>query len=96
MLGQRNTTPMVTVVCPVTILHHMASLQSASSCRCTSYAGIVFYSLCCADLVTNPSCPLPGFTLPRRQFVTLNRLRCGHTRCAESVARVHRSAIGMN
>ena len=28
MLGQRYTTPMVTVVCPVTNLHHMASLQS--------------------------------------------------------------------
>ena len=41
MLGQRYTTPMVTVVCPVTSLHHMASLQSASSCNCTSYAGIV-------------------------------------------------------
>ena len=41
MLGQRYTTPMVTVVCPVTNLHHMASLQSASSCNCTSYAGIV-------------------------------------------------------
>ena len=33
MLGQRYTTPMVTVVCPVTNLHHMASLQSASSCK---------------------------------------------------------------
>ena len=41
MLGQRYTTPMVAVVCPVTSLHHMASLQSASSCNCTSYAGIV-------------------------------------------------------
>ena len=41
MLGQRYTTPIVTVVCPVTNLHHMASLQSASSCNCTSYAGIV-------------------------------------------------------
>ena len=41
MLGQRYTTPMVTVVCPVTNVHHMASLQSASSCNCTSYAGIV-------------------------------------------------------
>ena len=41
MLGQRYTTPMVTVVCPVTNLHHMASLQSASSCNCTSYAGRV-------------------------------------------------------
>ena len=41
MLGQRYTTPMVTVVCPVTNLHHMASLQSASSCNCISYAGIV-------------------------------------------------------
>ena len=38
MLGQRYTTPMITVVCPVTKLHHMASLQSASSCNCTSYA----------------------------------------------------------
>ena len=41
MLGQRYTTPMVTVVCPVTNLPHMASLQSASSCNCTSYVGIV-------------------------------------------------------
>ena len=41
MLGQRYTTPIVTVVCPVTNLHHMASLQSASSCNCASYAGIV-------------------------------------------------------
>ena len=41
MLGQRYTTSMVTVVCPVTNLHHMASLLSASSCNCTSYAGIV-------------------------------------------------------
>ena len=41
MLGQRSTTPMITAVCPVTKLHHMASLQSASSCNCTSYAGII-------------------------------------------------------
>ena len=40
MLGQRYTTPMVTVACLVTNLHHMASLQSASSCKCTSYAGV--------------------------------------------------------
>ena len=46
MLGQRYTTPMVTVVCPVTNLHHMASLQSASSCNCTSYAGIVSLMYC--------------------------------------------------
>ena len=39
------------------------------------------------DLVTNPTCPQPGFTLPRRQFVTLNRLRCGQARCAESLHR---------
>ena len=31
--------------------------------------------------------PGPGFTLPRRQFFTLNRLRCGHARCAESLYR---------
>ena len=37
------------------------------------------------DLVTDPTCPQPGFTLPRRQFVTLNRLRCGQARCAESL-----------
>ena len=36
-----DTTPMVTVVCPVNNLHHMASLQSASSCNGTSYDGIV-------------------------------------------------------
>ena len=41
MLGQRNTTPMVSVVCPVTNLHHIASFQSVSSCNCTLYAGIV-------------------------------------------------------
>ena len=29
------------------------------------------------DLVTNVTCPQPGFTTPRRQFVTLNRLRGG-------------------
>ena len=39
------------------------------------------------DLVTNPTCPQPGFTLPRRQFVTLNRLRCGQTKGAESLYR---------
>ena len=39
------------------------------------------------DLVTNPTCPQPGFTLPRRQFVTLNHLRCGQARCAESLHR---------
>ena len=38
MLGQRYTTPIVIFVCPVTKLHHKASLQSASSCNCTSYA----------------------------------------------------------
>ena len=41
MLGQRYTTPIVIVVCLVTKLHHIASLQSASSRNCTSYAGIV-------------------------------------------------------
>ena len=39
------------------------------------------------DVVTNPTCPQLGFTLPRRQFVTLNRLRCGQVRCAESLYR---------
>ena len=39
------------------------------------------------DVVTNPTCPQPGFTLPRRQFVTLNRLRCCQARCAESLYR---------
>ena len=39
------------------------------------------------DVVTNPTCPQPGFTLPRRQFVTLNLLRCGQARCAESLYR---------
>ena len=28
MLGQRYTTPMVTVVCPVTNLHHMVGMRS--------------------------------------------------------------------
>ena len=37
--------------------------------------------------VNNPTCPQHGFPLPRRQFVTVNRLRCGHTRCAESLYR---------
>ena len=41
MLGQQYTTPMVIVVCHVTRLHHMASLQSASCCNGTSYAGII-------------------------------------------------------
>ena len=40
ILGKQYTTPMVTVVCPVTSLHHMASLQSGSSDNCTPYAGI--------------------------------------------------------
>ena len=39
------------------------------------------------DVVTNPTCPQPGFTLPRRQFVTLNRLRFDQARCAESFYR---------
>ena len=39
------------------------------------------------DVVTNPTCPQPGFTLPRRQFVTLHHLRCGQARCAESLYR---------
>ena len=39
------------------------------------------------DLVTNPTCPQSGFTLPRRQFVILNHLRCGQARCAESLHR---------
>ena len=39
------------------------------------------------DLVTDPTCPQPGFTLPRHQFITLNRLRCGQARCAESLHR---------
>ena len=33
-------------------------------------------------LVTDPTCLQPEFTLPRRQFVTLKRLRCGQARCA--------------
>ena len=39
------------------------------------------------DLVTNPTCPQPGFTRTRPQFVTLNRLMCGQARCAESLHR---------
>ena len=39
------------------------------------------------DLVTDPTCPQSGFTLPRRQFVTLNRLRCGQARRTESLHR---------
>ena len=38
-------------------------------------------------LVTDPTCPQPGFTLPRRQFVTLKRFICGQARCAESLHR---------
>ena len=49
------------------------------------------YTSCCRgfghDLVTNPTCLQPGFNLPRCQFVTLNRLRCGQARCAESLHR---------
>ena len=40
------------------------------------------------DLVTNPTCQQPWFTLPRRQFVTLNRFRCGQARCAKSLYRL--------
>ena len=54
MLGQRYTTLMITAVCPVTKLHHMASLQSDSSCNCTSYAGIV--SLMYTSVVTIHRC----------------------------------------
>ena len=39
------------------------------------------------DIVTDPTCPQPGFTLPRRQFLTLNRLRCGQAIYAESLHR---------
>ena len=39
------------------------------------------------DVMTNPTCPQPGFTLPRRQFVTLNCLACGQARCFESLYR---------
>ena len=39
------------------------------------------------DVVTNPTCPQLAFILPRRQFVTLNRQRCGQARCAESLYR---------
>ena len=39
------------------------------------------------DVVKYPTCAQPGFTLPIRQFVTLNRLRCGQARCAESLYR---------
>ena len=53
MLGQSNTTPMVTSVCPGNKLHHMASLQSACSCTCSSYDGIV--SLMYGDAPPPPS-----------------------------------------
>ena len=39
------------------------------------------------NLVTNPTSQ-PWFTLPRHQFVTLNRLRCSQARCAESLYRL--------
>ena len=64
MLGQRYTTPMVTVVCPVTNLHYITSLQSASSCNCTSYAGIV------SLMYNNTPPPL----LPILSFLTLHNL----------------------
>ena len=35
MLGQRYTTPMVTVVCPVTNLHYMASFAHSYLFLCT-------------------------------------------------------------
>ena len=57
MLGQRYTTPMVTIVCPVTKLHHMASLQSGSPCNCTSYAGIV-------SLMYNNTPPSSNYAIP--------------------------------
>ena len=34
------------------------------------------------DLMKIQTCPQPRFTLTRRQFVTLNHLRCGQARCA--------------
>ena len=58
MLVQRYTTPMVTVVCPVTKLHHIASLQSASSCNCTSCAGIVSLKY---SNIPPPFCPILSF-----------------------------------
>ena len=37
------------------------------------------------DVVTNPTCTQPWFTVPIRRFVTLNRLRCGQATCADSL-----------
>ena len=68
MLGQRYTTPMITVVCPVTKLHHMASLQSASSCNCTSYAGIV--SLMYSNVIPLLSIYFHIYILSFRSFCT--------------------------
>ena len=62
MLGQRYTTPIVTVVCPVTKLHHKASLQSASSCKCTSYAGVVSWMYNKTDPPLLPILSFPNIT----------------------------------
>ncbi|UYV75545.1 hypothetical protein LAZ67_13000573 [Cordylochernes scorpioides] len=35
------------------------------------------------NLVTSPSVKIPGFSLPRREWVLLNRFRTGQGRCAE-------------
>ncbi|UYV82694.1 hypothetical protein LAZ67_22000573 [Cordylochernes scorpioides] len=35
------------------------------------------------NLITSPSVKIPGFSLPRREWVLLNRFRTGQGRCAE-------------
>ena len=65
MLGrQQYTTPIVTVVCPVTSFHPMTSLQSASSGKCASYAGMVslMYNNTPPSLL--PILPFLNMTLP--------------------------------
>ena len=63
MLGQRYTTPIGIVVCHVTNLHHKASLQSASSCNCTSYAGIVSLMY-----KKNSSSPFSHYVFPKHHI----------------------------
>ena len=60
MLGYVGTTIYYSngnCLCAVTSLHHMASLQSASACNCTSYAGIVSLMYNNTPLPFFPFCP---------------------------------------
>ena len=58
MFGQRYTTPMVTVLCPVTNLHHMASLQFASQCVIDARLSVnvlpsLYFQMCHHAMYTN-------------------------------------------